>query len=222
MERRKKLGKQYSGNSLFAAKLVCADCGCFFGSKVWHSTSKYRRVIWQCNNKFKGAQLCSTPHLYEEEIKQRFVNAFSMYFQGKNLILETVQTLIESLSDTSALDAKIEKAIQEMSNTSALNQMHIQNNIVTARNKEEFDRRHDELVRQYESQKVIYEKLMQKKSDRQNKVKQLQQLVLQLEKADSPIDTFDESLWRTMVEKVTIFHDNKMIFQFLDGTEIEA
>lgn len=99
-----------------------------------------------------------------------------------------------------------------MSNTSALNQMHIQNNIVTARNKEEFDRRHDELVRQYESQKVIYEKLMQKKSDRQNKVKQLQQLVLQLEKADSPIDTFDENLWRIMIDKVTVFHDNKMIF----------
>lgn len=30
MARRKKLGKQYSGNSLFAAKLVCADCGYFF------------------------------------------------------------------------------------------------------------------------------------------------------------------------------------------------
>ncbi len=77
-------------------------CGCFFVSKVWHSTSKYRRVIWQCNNEFKGQQLCSTPHLYEEEIKQSFVNAFSMFFQEKNLILETVQTLIESLSDTSA------------------------------------------------------------------------------------------------------------------------
>ena len=145
-----------------------------------------------------------------------------MFFQGKDLILETVQILIESLSDTSALDAKIEKVIQEMSNTSALNQMHIQNNIVTARNKEEFDKRHDELVRQSESQKVVYKKLMQKKSDQQNKVKQLQQLVLQLEKADSPIDTFDENRWRTMIEKVTIFHDNRMIFQFLDGTEIEA
>lgn len=222
MARRKKLGKQYSGNSLFAAKLVCGDCGCFFGSKVWHSTSKYRRVIWQCNNKFKGQQLCSTPHLYEDEIKQRFVNAFSVFFQGKDMILETVQILIESLSDTSALDTKIEKAIQEMENTAALNQMHIQNNIVTAKNKEEFDKRHDELVQQYESQKAVYEKLMQKKIYCQNKIKQLQQLVLQLEKADAPIDTFDESLWRITIDKVTVFHDNKMIFQFLDGTEIEA
>lgn len=86
-----------------------------------------------------------------------------MFFQRKDLILETVHMLIESLFDTSALDAKIEKSTQEMSNTSALNQMHIQNNIVTARNKESFDRRHDELVQHYENQKAVYEKLMQKK-----------------------------------------------------------
>lgn len=101
--------------------------------------------------------------MYEDDIKQRFVNAFSMFFQRKDLILETVHMLIESLFDTSALDAKIEKSTQEMSNTSALNQMHIQNNIVTARNKESFDRRHDELVQHYENQKAVYEKLMQKK-----------------------------------------------------------
>jgi len=100
MARRKQYGKQYSGNSLFAAKLVCADCGCFFGSKVWHSTSKYRRVSWQCNNKFKSQQLCSTPHLYEDEIKQRFVNAFSIYFHSKYLIINTCQELINSISDT--------------------------------------------------------------------------------------------------------------------------
>lgn len=220
--RRKKLGKQYSGNSLFAAKLVCADCGCFFGSKVWHSTSKYRRIIWQCNNKFKGQQLCSTPHLYEDEVKQRFVNAFSVFFQGKEIVIETVQLLIDNLSDASALDTKIEKAIQDMENTAMLNQMHIQNNIVTAKNKDAFDKRHDELVQQYESQKAVYDKLMQKKDDRQNKIKQLQQLILQLDKTDYPVDSFDENLWRTMIDKVTVFHDNKMIFQFLDGTEIEA
>lgn len=220
--RRKKLGKQYSGTQIFAAKLVCADCGCFFGSKVWHSNSKYRRVIWQCNNKFKGQQLCSTPHLYEDEVKQRFVNAFSVFFQGKEIVIETVQLLIDNLSDTSALDTKIEKAIQDMENTAMLNQMHIQNNIVTAKNKDAFDKRHDELVQQYESQKAVYDKLMQKKDDRQNKVKQLQQLILQLDKTDYPVDSFDENLWRTMIDKVTVFHDNKMIFQFLDGTEIEA
>lgn len=45
IKRRKGLGKEYSGSSIFSAKIVCACCGGFFGSKVWHSTSKYKRSI---------------------------------------------------------------------------------------------------------------------------------------------------------------------------------
>ena len=45
--RRKALGRAYSGKSVLSAKLVCEDCGGFFGSKVWHSTDRYRRTIWQ-------------------------------------------------------------------------------------------------------------------------------------------------------------------------------
>nr|DAQ01408.1 MAG TPA: hypothetical protein [Caudoviricetes sp.]DAU97573.1 MAG TPA: hypothetical protein [Caudoviricetes sp.] len=43
--RRKSLGRAYSGKSVHSAKLVCEDCGGFFGSKVWHSTDCYRRTI---------------------------------------------------------------------------------------------------------------------------------------------------------------------------------
>ena len=58
---RKSKGRHHNSLSPFSAKLVCGDCGEFFGSKVWHSTDKYRRVIWQCNGKFKGKRRCGTP-----------------------------------------------------------------------------------------------------------------------------------------------------------------
>ena len=51
LEARRKENRQHSSKSIFTSKLVCGDCGCFFGSKVWHSTDKYRSVVWQCNNK---------------------------------------------------------------------------------------------------------------------------------------------------------------------------
>ena len=54
LARRKQISRQYSGKSIFSSRIVCGDCGSYFGSKVWNSTSKYRRVIWQCNSKFKG------------------------------------------------------------------------------------------------------------------------------------------------------------------------
>ena len=62
----------------FSSRIVCGDCGSYFGSKVWNSTSKYRRFIWQCNGKFKGEHKCETPHLDEEIIKARFVTALNL------------------------------------------------------------------------------------------------------------------------------------------------
>ena len=51
LEARRKENRQHSSKSIFTSKLVCGDCGCFYGSKVWHCTDKYRSVVWQCNNK---------------------------------------------------------------------------------------------------------------------------------------------------------------------------
>ena len=47
-------------------KLVCGDLVCFFGSKVWHSTDKYRRIVWQCNGKYHGDVKCRTPYLTDD------------------------------------------------------------------------------------------------------------------------------------------------------------
>ncbi len=222
MARRKKLGKQYSGNSLFAAKIICADCGCFFGSKVWHSTSKYRRVIWQCNNKFKGQQLCSTPHLYEDEIKQRFVNAFAVYFHSKDLIIDTCQELIDTISDTSAIDKKIEKLSQELSVIENANRELVLKFAQSPKRPADYDERRDALSKEYDEKFKKFQKLEQKRTDQLNRAETLQSMVQQLSETKTIIDTFDDSLWRTLIEKVTVFHDNRMIFQFLDGTEIEA
>ena len=75
--KRMNTGKQYSSTSIFSSKIICGDCGSYFSAKVWHSNSKYRRVIYQCNSKFKGEHFCTTPHLYEPEIQQKFLNVFS-------------------------------------------------------------------------------------------------------------------------------------------------
>lgn len=45
MNRRKAIGYT-SRTSCFSSKIICGECGGFYGSKVWHSTSKYRRTIW--------------------------------------------------------------------------------------------------------------------------------------------------------------------------------
>ena len=221
-KRRKKLGRKYSGSTIFSAKLVCGDCGSFFGSKVWHSTSKYRRVIWQCNNKFKGDHFCTTPHFYEDEIKIRFISAFAKFFHNKDIVIETCRMLIDELTDTSVIDAKMERLTMELNDLSGQIREYIQKNAESELNQEEYNMVYDELTELFSEKKNIYQKLKQKRTQQQGRAEVMTLFIKGLEKRTEPIDYIDESVWKLTIKKVTIFHDGRMIFQFVDGTEIEG
>jgi hypothetical protein len=106
MNRRKAATGHQNGNTCFSSKIICGECGGIYGSKVWHSTSKYRCTIWQCNNKFKSKVPCRMPHLYEDTLKQAFVDAFNSLIENKNEILGVYTAIIWSLTDNMTLDSE--------------------------------------------------------------------------------------------------------------------
>jgi len=57
----------------FAGKIVCGDCGEFFGHKVWRirSTGEHYNV-WYCNHKYDGETRCATPYFKENDICAAF------------------------------------------------------------------------------------------------------------------------------------------------------
>ena len=109
ISRRKAIGRVYSSSNIFSAKIICSCCGGFFGSKVWHSTSKYRRVIWQCNHKFQNGEKCDTPHLYEDTIKEKFIEVCNRIAPDKADFIASCREIVMMLSDCMALDKKIEE-----------------------------------------------------------------------------------------------------------------
>ena len=54
LRRRRESGRRICSGSVFAGKIICGECGGLFGSKVWGSNTKYRKIIWRCNNKYGG------------------------------------------------------------------------------------------------------------------------------------------------------------------------
>ena len=106
LARRKNSGRRTVCSSPFAGKLICGDCGEIYGAKVWHSTSKYRRTVWQCNGKFKGDEKCHTPHLYEEDLKKHFLIALSELLSDRTTLLEDGRLILQELLDFEKLDAE--------------------------------------------------------------------------------------------------------------------
>ena len=103
--------------SIFSSKIKCGDCGGWYGSKVWHSNDKYRKVIWQCNHKFDGGEKCTTPHLDEETIKQLFIKALNILGKERNLIIAGFEEIKDTAFSTEALEAEAEVLTGEV-NTS--------------------------------------------------------------------------------------------------------
>ncbi|MBR1511808.1 MAG: zinc ribbon domain-containing protein [Acidaminococcaceae bacterium] len=104
---------RHSGVSIFSSKIKCADCGGWYGSKVWNSTDKYRKTIYRCNNKYDGKK-CETPHVTEEEIKAAFLSAFNKLTTEKKEIIGNVKLMLRTVCATDALKEEKNRLADEM------------------------------------------------------------------------------------------------------------
>lgn len=222
MERRKGIGKEYSGSSIFSAKIVRSCCGGFFGSKVWHSTSKYRRVIWQCNHKFKNGEKCTTPHLYEDEIKKRFVEVCNRIAADKEDFLISCQQIVEMLSDTSTLDKKIEAQYIHLNGLAVSMQEFIKENAMKPQDEDFYKKKMAEYNKQKADAEKVLHDLKSKKEARLSRNELLEGLIRTMHREDIVTDSFDGKLWLLLVEKATVSTDGKLTFTLRNGMEIEV
>jgi site-specific DNA recombinase len=220
--RRKKLGRQYSGNSVFATKIVCADCGAFFGSKVWHSTSKYKRTIWQCNRKFKNGEKCSTPHFDEQDLITRFLAVFNSLISTKETLLDDCRAIQTMLTDVSSIDTEIAALIQEIEVITELTKKCISENSQSVQSQEEYARKYNAYVERYEKAKAKLDRLEQQKVERLTKADAIGGFMFELSERNETLTEFDDRLWLTVIDKVTAYHDGRLVFKFQNGSEIEG
>jgi len=221
--RREKIGAAYSGNSIFTSKLICGDCGSFYGRKKWHSTSKYSRFIYRCNCKYnKEHDKCQTPALTEDKIKEKFVMAYNQVMKDKARIIEDVNEIIKLLSDTSELDAKIIEFQNKMEVISGLVDKLIKENIKTAHDQVEFAKKYEDMSAQYEENKNALDKVIEKKSYKQAQKIKMKAYLEEIKKADNYLPEWSNDVWMIMAESGIVNRDGTITFKFNSGTEIKV
>ena len=201
LARRKALGGSYRGTSCFSSKLVCGDCGGFYGSKVWHSTSKYRRTIWQCNSKFKNNEKCTTPHLTEDEIKERFVTAWNTLDTTRDEVISNCRLAIEVLCDQTELEKAIGHKQDEVLMLTELTKRHIDENSKALCDQATYQNRYNELLKKYHTLSAALAALEHQRTERKLLAARLTAFVDAMEQSRQVLDTFNVTLWSTVVEK---------------------
>ena len=221
IKRRKPIGRQQSGVGCFSGKIICGECGGFYGSKVWHSTSKYRRTVWQCNNKFKNETHCKTPHLSEEVLQRIFVEAFNRVIEDKERIIGDFDAIIEVLTDISSLDKESTKLRDECAVVMELIRKCVEENAHSAMDQSEYQERYNELVDRYETAKRRLDAIADEKQARAAKRESISRFLTDLKRLDGLLAEFDEELWYATVDTMTVRLECEAIVTFKNGTEIK-
>ena len=216
---RKRGKNRLSSVSIFSSKLKCADCGSWFGSKTWHSTDKYKRVVWQCNHKFNGKK-CATPHFTEDEIKEMFVKAANILIGNKEEIIATYETIKDRLFSTDELKTEQTELENELNVTAKLVQDCINENARIAQDQTEYEKRYNDLVERYNKAKSRLDKVQASISEKMAKHDQVTMFLRRLRQADL-IDEFDDDLWLSMVDFVEVKSREDVTFHFKDGNEVK-
>ncbi|HEP1429730.1 TPA: recombinase family protein, partial [Streptococcus pyogenes] len=205
-----------SSTSIFSSKLVCGDCGHFFGSKVWHSTSKYRRVIYRCNEKYNGENRCATPHVTEKEIKQWFVLAVNQVIENKDEIIDNIKVLC-SIGSLEGIDNQIKELETETEILSQMVSRLVMENASTLQDQDEYQSKYRQLSAKYESLVEEIEELEVQKLAKSKRNKDLQDFITGLKQQEGLLTDFDELLWETMIESITITKDSDVEITFKNG-----
>jgi hypothetical protein len=222
MRRRKESRSYHSGAGPFSGRIVCGECGAFYGAKRWHSTDEYSRTVYQCNDKFKGEKRCATPHLYEDDIKRLFVSAVNKLITDKASVLADVEEAVGTLLDTAALDAEATGLRDEMDVVGEMLKKCVEENARTAQDQDEYGRRYDALAERFNAAKIRFEEVGSLLLERKARTGKIHAFLMELRGQDTVITEFDERLWHSLVEKVTVFSKDDIRFTFKDGSVVSA
>lgn len=212
--------RQLNNNSPFAAKLICGECGGYYGSKVWHSTDKYRNLIWRCNKKYADGKLCETPHMREGELKTAFIQAVNQILVDKNQYITHIEELLPLLADTSVLEKKWNDLQNEHDATLGRMRLDMEENTRGVQNQEEYNRRYRMMKEECKELKIRIMNVNDEILEQNARKEKIRRFLDELRQMNDLVTEFDENLWYATVEMVTVNPDKSLTFVFRDGTRI--
>ena len=135
-------------------------------------------------------------------------------------ILGNLRLLQEQICDTTELEAESQHLLEELHMLSDMLQKCVSENARIAQDQAEYQTRYNELVSRYDAVKGRHTAAEKAIRDRQAKAERLEAFAEALESQSKSLTEFDEGLWGTLVDFMTVYSKEDISVTFKDGTEI--
>ena len=119
-----------------------------------------------------------------------------------------------------SLDSEIAALLSEVEVVSELTKRCIEENSTTAQNQATYLERYNSLAERYEAAKTKLVKLQAAKAQREAKAEDIGGFMFELAEYGEPLTEFDDRLWLTVIDTVTVHRNGRLTFRFQTGHEI--
>ena len=126
-----------------------------------------------------------------------------------------------TLTDCTGIDTEIESLLEEIDVIAERTKRCIAENSQTAQNQEEYAAQYNGFVARYEKAKAQLEQLRTTKAEREAQAEAIGAFMFEAQESDT-ITEFDEKLWLTIIDTVTIHADGRMTFKFRGGKTLTS
>ena len=215
---------QLQGINPFSHKIICADCGEYFGHKTWSSRDRHKYSMWVCNHKSQTTKddknRCKTPNLREDLLKDAYLSAMRGLLATQGELKAKYADIIRSYNSPNRITRhinegnKIKQSIIEKKDTldqlTALPYSKIES-------VKEYQAHKDELISEITELENRLNTQEKKEQELSAKVEQIQRFEKALDKFAKQPAFFNDKIFIDTVETIEVSKD-KLTINFKDGS----
>ena len=150
-----------------------------------------------------------------------FIKAYNELLSEKKEIIANAEIIRKTLCTTDTMLAEKQRLEDEILVLVEMTQNLVAENTRVAQDQEEYQKHYNSLVQRYETAKKNYDELAAKIEQKEAHGERILQFIIALKEQNGIITEFDDALWGSMVEFVTIGRECRSV-TFKDGTEIQV
>ena len=198
----------------FTKMIYCNICGNTFKRKQCHNS-----IYWVCSTHESDPSKCLVTQIIEKNITDAF---FRMYFKlrhrGKNLLYELTTNLRTARQGKMLWNSDIVELNMQIADITRQDRLLAQLKQQGLVDPDLFISRRDALAEQLRAVKLEKERLLE--SEENPTIAQTRVLLETLEAAPEFLDTFDEELFREIVDKIIVESNERLRFRLINGLEL--
>lgn len=149
-------------------------------------------------------------------------SALNKLISCRDELFENFDSLKGTLFDTADLDKELVELQSEMTVVAELIQKFMGENAHTKVNQDDYRIPYEGLAKRFEAAKSRFSEVTAQRKDKEVRRETIEAFIAELRKHDGLVSEFDNRLWHTLIDYVTVYNKNDVRFTFKDGTEIQV